>query len=381
MNGEIKIRVCNPSIPPGSVRLQDTALLCQGLYDVVSSLIQLELGFTDSSKLREETKRLTSIVLTGVEEGSGVLCHETLPVEGITGTHPAIYATTKVVDAINNFKTNYEWPKTFPARLRNKWAYAIDSSVNENCTISLSVNENGSDYSCELDYPTKLALQELETFKTDIPVECIGKIDEINMDNKSFRIDTGDRRIRVDFADEQKNKVDTLRWKRVSISGYPLDIKCRRIGNLIHIREALEEENDYITAIDESTMPELLPGYEKVEERISEFSTYKSQWDSYNAKPPNNKILKFALNFYRDICSVLMLHEIDIPETFVVPTTSGGVQFEWTVKERELEIELSGVDKYSCLVTDGENELEGEGEVSRWNAIRLIMWVATGDDI
>jgi hypothetical protein len=76
---------------------------------------------------------------------------------------------------------------------------------------------------------------------------------------------------------------------------------------------------------------------------------------------------------------MLLDYGIEMPTPFLVPTPSGGVQLEWKVLARELELEVLKPSRFEFLAVDGERE--SEGTASRWMATRLIRWVITGEEV
>jgi hypothetical protein len=74
-----------------------------------------------------------------------------------------------------------------------------------------------------------------------------------------------------------------------------------------------------------------------------------------------------------------MDHGISVPAPFLAPTALGGVQLEWHIDSRELELEIPEKGKFEFLAVDGSNEIEGEA--SRWTAMRLLRWVITGETV
>jgi hypothetical protein len=87
--------------------------------------------------------------------------------------------------------------------------------------------------------------------------------------------------------------------------------------------------------------------------------------------------LRFARAFMRDIASVLLDYEIDTPVPFVAPMPSGGVQLEWSIDNRELELEIVRPNTFQYLRVWSDQE--EEGAASRWEAMRFVKWVATGE--
>lgn len=114
-------------------------------------------------------------------------------------------------------------------------------------------------------------------------------------------------------------------------------------------------------------------------ERAHELEQLEDGWDSYGARKPDRAIIEFALSFLRDALSVLLDYDLTPPVPLLVATPLGGVQLEWTVDDRELELEIPRCGQFRYLQVDGEAETEGEA--SRWQAIRLLHWVTTGETI
>ena len=110
---------------------------------------------------------------------------------------------------------------------------------------------------------------------------------------------------------------------------------------------------------------------------VASFRCLEHGWDSYQARSPESRSLDFALQFLRDSIGGLLDYGIEAPTPFLVPTPSGGVQLEWKVLDRELELEITKLGHFEYLAVDSEGESEGVS--SRWEAMRLIRWVLTGE--
>jgi hypothetical protein len=67
-------------------------------------------------------------------------------------------------------------------------------------------------------------------------------------------------------------------------------------------------------------------------EKLSELS---DDWDSYGGKAIERDALLMALNLIGAIYSAR------VPEPAIVPVATGGIQFEWHTRQKELEISLS----------------------------------------
>jgi hypothetical protein len=63
----------------------------------------------------------------------------------------------------------------------------------------------------------------------------------------------------------------------------------------------------------------------------------RQDWDSYGSLPPSMKAIDVSLHLVRKIAE---LDLGDLPVPHVAPVPGGGIQFEWRVGDRELELEI-----------------------------------------
>ena len=379
MANEILFTIDKPNVPSGVVLIEDVASLAKGLQDSILRLIQVSLGYQRGKRIRSETKKLAPIGLIDVKEGSGILDFKSLPIDGYQGRLPAMIAATEIVQGIQTFKDTGKWPSYMSSYVRSQLGSAIEPIIEWPSTIILSVSENDTPKNVTIDKPLSQAMQELESISEDTPIEIVGRIYDINIDSKTFKIDASQKRVLVEADQEIFNRADSLRWKRVFLVGIPMDEKCHRVGDVQELRAASEDEEDGISDQCAISLVESTPEYQQVGNKIHEFSEYENNWDSYGAKPPDKQILRYSLAFIRDAFTVLSQYEISTPNTFAVPTIDGGTQFEWEVENRALELEIVGKDTFKYLKIDGDSEIEGDA--IKWQAIRLIRWVLTGEGI
>ncbi len=59
-----------------------------------------------------------------------------------------------------------------------------------------------------------------------------------------------------------------------------------------------------------------------------------TDWDSYGSPPPSNELVDFCIDRLKNIPFN------DLPSPNVVPVSGGGIQFEWSLSDRELELEV-----------------------------------------
>ena len=76
----------------------------------------------------------------------------------------------------------------------------------------------------------------------------------------------------------------------------------------------------------------------------------KPGWDSYGAHAPKLHLIEAALQL------ITRLMRAEVPAPQVVPTTKGGIQFEWHLGDQELEVEVLSSSRFSVIY---ENETTG----------------------
>lgn len=86
--------------------------------------------------------------------------------------------------------------------------------------------------------------------------------------------------------------------------------------------------------------------------RLRELLQLEDGWDSYGARALQRYLVEAGLRFVEPLLSA----DVDAPH--LVPTSRGGIQFEWHVGNRELEIEVVGSDRFELFFED-----EDTGEV------------------
>lgn len=379
---KIIIAVEKPNVPSGMVLAEDAASLSSGLHDSLARLIQRQLGFPWRAKLKDQAKRLTRVALTGISEGSGVLQFESLPTAGAAGRSPASIAAFDLVAGIRTFADSHQWPPYLPAIVRNRIGAAVAPIFNEpTATVSIAIEGDGLEGKCEISAPIKEALQTPEQFSPEEPVEVVGTVFDLNIRNHTFKVDTGSRNVTLEVSEAQFRSLDTdpMRWARVFVTGLPKDGQCRTVYDVKELRLANADEEDGLNVPSELRRGERSTAYQEVLKRSQDLLQLPEGWDSYGAQSPGRRGMVFATNFLRDVIGVLIDHKIDVPPPFLVPTAKGGVQFEWKIGPRELELEIPEKGRFEYLAVDGSKETEGEA--SRWTAVRLVRWVVTGEEV
>lgn len=375
----IRLRVEKKDVPPGTVLLEDTASLTSGLHDSLARLIQYRLGYTTRGRLPAEAKHLSPVVLFAVSEGSGVLECRPLDVPDLHGESPAMLAAAELVTAINTYAATGSWPRNLPSVVRNRMGQAVREVLKPDSSIELAVVEDDVTVTCRIDESVQAALQEPETFSLSEPLRLIGKIYNIDVASRRFKIDVITKKVTVPFTKEQFEVVDALRWnKRAYISGLPEDHRVKALASVFEIREATDDEEDGLIVPSEFFRGERTAAYRTTVERLADIAKLGPNWNSYGAVPVHPATIGFVSSFVRDMAAVLADYDIELPVPFVTPTPYGGIQLEWAANERELELEIPTPKRYHFLRTFAG--IEEERMATRWEAMRLIRWLATGDE-
>ena len=121
---------------------------------------------------------------------------------------------------------------------------------------------------------------------------------------------------------------------------------------------------------DSLTIP-LAPWLQAILPAIRRIQGLEHDWDSYGSPPPPKQLVDEI---------ILLLHrtEMDFPPPAAVPVSGGGVQLEWYLGRRELEVEFAQGRQAEFLATDVELGQSSEGTFYRsdFRVMRtLIRWL------
>jgi len=101
----------------------------------------------------------------------------------------------------------------------------------------------------------------------------------------------------------------------------------------------------------------------------------RRDWDSYGSPPPTLEAANTALGLLRGIAD-LDLKDLAVP--FVVPVPGGGLQLEWTVGRRELELEIMPDGSLEYLKAEDREPLEeGRLEPTTGHLRSLFAWLTS----
>ncbi len=103
--------------------------------------------------------------------------------------------------------------------------------------------------------------------------------------------------------------------------------------------------------------------------KVIRLSELQENWDSYGTPPPCLNTINAAI----DLIQILKIEDLPVPE--VIPTADGGIQFEWDVMGKELEIEVTQHREIEYLKCQSGDPLE-EGPVNGLvNIFTLFLWL------
>jgi len=131
-----------------------------------------------------------------------------------------------------------------------------------------------------------------------------------------------------------------------------------------------------------STVPEQVPWVTETLTRVNRVAELPPDWDSEGSPPTDPKQVRAALQLLDRLCE---LTSDDPPAPYVCPVSGGGLQFEWSVGNRSLELEFSQENTVLFLTEEqspsGETEAMASGEyrITRTEkSLRLVEWLLTG---
>ncbi len=155
-----------------------------------------------------------------------------------------------------------------------------------------------------------------------------------------------------------------------------------------YLNRELRDTNDSAWQQDRVYFPHC---HRRIQDRVRELANFPAGWDGANAEPIDPKVIDAACNFFDRLaehgCGELLIKPNTEAECLVphcVPLVSGGVQLEWHVADRILELEFESVDNIRYLKWwPGHDLTDEEASYSATDFERsadLIRWVFYGDD-
>jgi len=121
---------------------------------------------------------------------------------------------------------------------------------------------------------------------------------------------------------------------------------------------------------EEVLLETLSPKQAEAMRRLGEIAKLPQNWDSYGSPPPT----PIAVETVMDL--LLKIDDRNLPFVRVVPVSGGGVQLEWCVSDRELQLEISGDGTAQYLqIENGQPIKEGEVAPTAEQIRSLLIWL------
>lgn len=109
-----------------------------------------------------------------------------------------------------------------------------------------------------------------------------------------------------------------------------------------------------------------------VAEKISSYRSLPQNWNSYGSPPPSAMARQKAILF------ITTLLDEKQPRPRVTPVSGGGIQFEWSFGDRQVEIEFLHDGTIEYLLADTKTDDETTGvfdKPSRADITRILSWL------
>jgi len=116
---------------------------------------------------------------------------------------------------------------------------------------------------------------------------------------------------------------------------------------------------------------DLSPNQAEAMRRLGEIVNLPQNWDSYGSPPPTSTAIEIVMDL------LLTIDNPSLPAPRVVPVSGGGLQLEWNVSPRELQLEISGEGIAQCLQIEDRRPVREE-EISHLTSDRirsLLTWL------
>jgi hypothetical protein len=105
--------------------------------------------------------------------------------------------------------------------------------------------------------------------------------------------------------------------------------------------------------------------------QLSAIASLGPGWDSYGAAPPSQNILEGAWTL---LCSLAGL----VPKPHIYPARSGGVQLEWELGPKYLEIELTSEREATFFYSDPSSRFETSGQLRQDESLDEVLMLIDG---
>jgi hypothetical protein len=121
---------------------------------------------------------------------------------------------------------------------------------------------------------------------------------------------------------------------------------------------------------EEVFLENLSPKQAEAMRRLGEIVKLPPNWDSYGSPPPTRNAIETVVDL------LLKTDDRNLPSVHIVPVSGGGVQLEWRVSDRELQLEIAGDGTAQYLQVEHGQPIKEEEIAPRSEQVRsLLMWL------
>ncbi len=279
-------------------------------------------------------------------------------------------AVSRHLEAVEEYDRTGAWPPyVYPGELQ-AWAEVYQTLFRRSSGAEAVVSVDGRDRRVTHSSVEALAREPIRPLYREVVL--IGTLHLIDSEGKRrFQIGNKDADLSFDLGDDPVEVIDPFRWKRVRAHAL-WEVGSRR-GIL---REPLEqtEEPMGIEVLRELDAPDWVVG---LLERTESFKELPAGWND----PGSLKVSAARVEAAKELIRRLHERYADaIPEGAIpsfVPNSSGGLEFDWEVRDRFLNVELVE-GGYDILATERDRDLYS-GPANQREVFAWIQWLLTGE--
>lgn len=117
--------------------------------------------------------------------------------------------------------------------------------------------------------------------------------------------------------------------------------------------------------------------YEAVRRRVLEFTRLRKNWDTYGGVPPSPATRSRSMDLLTEWAAFARKSGGELPPPFAAPCGSGSIQFEWSLGNRDVEIEITGNNSVKWLVAS-KADADSVGEfqdILGEQAKQIVRWL------
>lgn len=104
---------------------------------------------------------------------------------------------------------------------------------------------------------------------------------------------------------------------------------------------------------------------------IQDLLLLPENWNSYGARPIDPDLAASAIKL------LVKVAPTEAPPPIVVPTTRGGILFEWHMRDIDLEVETLAIESFHVFYADEREDREWEGDLTTATAAPIAELLAT----